>query len=223
MSRMSAQPHERERDNFHRAVFLDRDGTLNLPIRNERDKEDSPLRPEDVVLSPGAGDFTRRLRDAGYLTILATNQSAAAKGRITLDGLEQIHKQLLDLLAQEGGGLDHIYYCPHYPKGVSGSYSSLVRVCGCRKPAPGMLFRAAADWDLDLSRSWMVGDSLRDAQAGHAAGCRTILLADLKPDALRSLNKEWYAHYIAPSLPRALEIILGEDARHRALCSQKMR
>lgn len=161
---------------LRRAVFLDRDGTLNRVVFNQDGEEDSPSRPEEMSLVPGAGEFTRTVRSAGYLAILATNQPGVAKGTTTIEALRLIHNQLLDLLASHGGGLDYVYYCPHHPSGTAGISSPFVQRCKCRKPAPGMLLRAAAELDLDLSLSWMIGDRLTDVAAGHAAGCRTVLL-----------------------------------------------
>ena len=164
------------------AVFLDRDGTLNEILYDAEGREESPFTPEKLVLLPGAAELTRKVRDAGYLTVLITNQPGVAKGKVTIAGLELVHKRLLDLLAEHGGGLDRICYCPHHPIGVPGSTSPFVQVCDCRKPAPGMLLKAATDLGIDLSRSWMVGDRFLDIAAGNAAGCKTILLRRPVPE-----------------------------------------
>lgn len=169
-------PHSHRRGGARRAVFLDRDGTLIRVVLNQNGEEDSASRAEDVSLIQGAGEFTRRIRERGYLAVLATNQPGIAKGSITSAELQRIHQQLLFLLAKEGGGLDHIYYCPHHPTGRSGHASPFVQVCQCRKPAPGLLLQAASDLDIDLSKSWMIGDRLSDVEAGRRAGCESILL-----------------------------------------------
>jgi D-glycero-D-manno-heptose 1,7-bisphosphate phosphatase len=199
-----------ELDNFCRAVFLDRDGTLNRKLANCYGECDTPHRPEDVTLLPGVGEFTRRIKDAGYLRIVATNQSCVAKGHMTISGLHQIHEQLSRLLAAESGGIDHFYYCPHYPYRTAEVYSSLVRACTCRKPAAGMLLKAAAECHVELSASWMLGDNLSDVRAGRAAGCRTIFL-DTRTPAFRALRFLPTTDYIVPDLSVALRIILEED------------
>jgi len=200
-----------ESANLRPAVFLDRDGTLNEIVYDENGMENSPFRPEDLVLLPRAGEFTRRVRDAGYLAVLATNQPGVAKGSVTIAGLDQIHERLLDLLAREGGGLDRICYCPHHPIGRDGSPTLFVQVCDCRKPAAGMLLKAAREMGIDLSRSWMVGDKLLDVKAGHAAGCRTILLTKSAPEPPLNSN-DLLPDYSASDLTQALDIIL----QHRA-------
>lgn len=158
------------------AVFIDRDGTLNKVVYDSEGMENSPFRVEDLELLPGAAEFTRRIREAGYLAVLVTNQPGVAKGSITIDGLNQIHQRLCSLLEEDGGGLDRICYCPHHPKGKPGISSPFIQACDCRKPGPGMLTTAAEEMGINLARSWMVGDKLLDVQAGQAAGCRTILL-----------------------------------------------
>jgi D-glycero-D-manno-heptose 1,7-bisphosphate phosphatase len=188
------------------AVFLDRDGTLNEAVCNQDGMEDSPFRSEDLVLLPGAGEFTRRVRDAGYLAVLVTNQPGVAKGSVTIAGLEQIHKHLLGLLAQDGGGLDHICYCPHHPVGRLGISSPFIQVCDCRKPAPGMLLKAAREIGIDLCRSWMIGDRPLDVQAGQSAGCRTILLR--RSHSQPASGPEVQPTYFASDLTEALDIIL---------------
>lgn len=194
--------------NLRPAIFLDRDGTLNEVVYNQDGMEDSPFRTEDLMLLPGAGEFTRRVRDAGYLAVLATNQPGVAKGSVTIAGLEQINQRLLDLLAKDGGGLDRICYCPHHPVGRPGFSSPFVQVCDCRKPAPGMLLTAAKEMGIDLSRSWMVGDKLLDVKAGQAAGCRTILLRRSAAQSPANPDPSQQATYSANNLSEALDFIL---------------
>jgi len=189
------------------AVFLDRDGTLNEIVYDENGLENSPFRPEDLVLLPGAGEFTRRVRDAGYLAVLATNQPGVAKGRVTIEGLDRIHEHLLNQLARDGGGLDRVCYCPHHPIGRDGFPTQFVQVCDCRKPGAGMLLGAAKEMGIDLARSWMVGDKMLDVKAGKAAGCRTILLTKSPPSEDVKSNGV-LPDYSARNLAQALEIIL---------------
>lgn len=150
-----------------RAVFLDRDGTLNEYVGFLRE-------PSQLRLLDGVGEAVRRLNEDGWLVIVVTNQPVIARGEVTTDGLEEIHRKLETLLGQGKAYVDRIYYCPHHPeKGYEGERPEYKIVCDCRKPKPGMLFQAAQDYNIDLSVSWMVGDSQADMLAGEAAGCHT--------------------------------------------------
>lgn len=148
------------------AVFLDRDGTII-------DDVDYLTRPDQIRLIPGAAAAIRRLNHAGWIVVVVTNQSAVARGMLTEAGLAEIHARLDELLAAEGARIDGYYYCPHHPEAANAAYR---RVCECRKPAPGMLLQAAREMRLDLEASVMIGDSLRDLEAGKAAGCKTLML-----------------------------------------------
>jgi D-glycero-D-manno-heptose 1,7-bisphosphate phosphatase len=198
--------------NLRPAIFLDRDGTLNRIVYNQEGNEDSPFRPEDLELLPGAGEFTRRVREAGYLAILATNQPGVAKGSVTVAGLDRIHEHLLALLAKDGGGLDRICYCPHHPVGRPGVATAFVQTCDCRKPAAGMLLRAGREMGVDFKRSWMIGDKVLDVKAGQAAGCRTILLTISQAEASQKLQGSLPPDYIASDLSQALEIVLASNS-----------
>lgn len=168
----SHEPSHRQRA----AVFVDRDGTLNEMVYDDTHGTfDSPRRPEQVRLCRGAAAFVRGVQQMGYQVIVVSNQPGLAKRTLTADALKAVHHRLLELLAAEGATLDAIYWCPHHPS---------VRRCGCRKPKPGLLRRAARERGLTLHRSWMVGDGVVDVQAGHAAGCRTIYVGRLKPEVL---------------------------------------
>ena len=108
-----------------------------------------------------------------------TNQPVVARGEVSFEELEEIHNKMETLLGKEGAYLDAIYYCPHHPhKGYEGERPELKIDCDCRKPKPGMLLKAAVDFNIDLSRSWMVGDGENDIQAGINAGCKTVLLSN---------------------------------------------
>jgi D-glycero-D-manno-heptose 1,7-bisphosphate phosphatase len=144
-----------------RAVFIDRDGTLNVEVNYLH-------RVADLALTPGAAEAVRALNQAGYLTIVVTNQAGIARGYYDEAALHTLHAHLAAVLATADAHLDAIYFCPHHPDfGVP---------CDCRKPAPGMLLRAAAEHDLDLGRCWLIGDTAGDIEAGRAAGCRTVLV-----------------------------------------------
>jgi len=158
------------------AVFLDRDGVLT--------REDQwVLRPEQVELLPGAAAGVRRLNEAGIPVVVVTNQSARARGWISELDLAQIHARMAELLAAQGAHFDAIYVCPHHPTEGSGE---LRRVCDCRKPAPGLLLRAAQEMGLDLAASWMVGDAARDVEAARAAGVHAALVLTGKGAAERA-------------------------------------
>ena len=156
------------------AVFLDRDGVLVEPVTDALlGTPESPYRAEDVALVAGAAEAIRALRAQGFLLVGVSNQPAAAKGNATLADLRAVHERTVELLAAHGADLDDWRYCLHHPAGVDGE---LGRPCDCRKPAPGLLLAAAADREIDLARSWMVGDSDSDVAAGIAAGTRTVLV-----------------------------------------------
>jgi D-glycero-D-manno-heptose 1,7-bisphosphate phosphatase len=158
-----------------RAVILDRDGVLDDPVPDPRSGglPESPYDPADVRLAAGALAGVRALRAQGFLLVVASNQPAAAKGTVSLESLWAVHERVEALLREGGMVLDGWYYCHHHPAGVVPELSGL---CDCRKPAPGLLLRAAEEHDLDLAASWMVGDSDADVEAGRRAGCRTVLI-----------------------------------------------
>jgi D-glycero-D-manno-heptose 1,7-bisphosphate phosphatase len=148
------------------AVFLDRDGTLIEYVAYVR-------RLDQVVLFPWTVDAVRLLNRAGFVTVVVTNQSAVARGLTTEDFVRETHRALESRLAAAGAHIDAYYYCPHHPQGKVEAYR---RACRCRKPAHGMIEQAASDLALDVTRSWMIGDSWIDVEAGVAAGARSILL-----------------------------------------------
>jgi D-glycero-D-manno-heptose 1,7-bisphosphate phosphatase len=156
------------------AVFVDRDGVLNHLVRDPKSGfAESPLRAADVAIVAGAAKAICRLRAAGWLVICVTNQPAAAKGSVDLSTLREIHERVRSLLASEGGHFDGERICLHHPEGI---VAELTGVCKCRKPEPGMLLDSAAEYGVDLSRSWMIGDTDADMKAGRAAGVRTVLV-----------------------------------------------
>jgi D-glycero-D-manno-heptose 1,7-bisphosphate phosphatase len=148
------------------AVFLDKDGTLveNIPYNVD---------PDLMRLVPGAVAGLRALGNAGYRLFVVSNQSGVARGLFSIDALEDLQRRLRDLLGDAEISLDGLYFCPHHPNGSVAEYAI---ECSCRKPADGLLRRAARDHDIDLRRSWMIGDILDDVEAGRRAGCRTVLI-----------------------------------------------
>lgn len=148
-----------------RAVFLDRDGTINV-------EKEYLYRSDEFEFIPGAVEAIQVLNQAGYLVIVVTNQSGVARGYYTEDDVENLHRFVARELAHYGARVDAWLYCPHHPAG-RGSYSL---PCACRKPLPGMLVEAARRYDIDLNASIMIGDKQADIAAGKAAGCRTMLV-----------------------------------------------
>lgn len=158
--------------NRQRAVFLDRDGTLNRYVGFLRDVR-------ELALLPGTAEAVRRINRSGYLAVVVTNQPVIARGEVTVLQLDEIHNRLETELGRQGAYLDAIYYCPHHPdSGFAGEIPELKFDCDCRKPKPGMLLKAAADLNIDLKQSWMVGDGKADIEAGRATGCHTALIDD---------------------------------------------
>lgn len=163
--------------NKQKAVFLDRDGTINRYVGFLRNID-------DFELIDGVAEAIRKINESGYLAIIVTNQPVIARGEVTLEELQEIHNKMETMLGQEGAFVDAIYYCPHHPdKGFEGERPEYKMVCDCRKPKPGMLVEAAKKYNVDLSQSYMVGDGKNDVEAGKAAGCKTILVGAEEVDA----------------------------------------
>ncbi len=153
-----------------KAVFLDRDGVINEYRGFLRDID-------DFVLLEDVAEAIRIINTSGYLAIVITNQPVIARGEVTLEELSRIHRKMETLLGSDGAYIDDIYICPHHPdSGYEGEIKALKIDCDCRKPKPGLLYQAAADYNICLEDSWMIGDSWRDVEAGHSAGCKTALL-----------------------------------------------
>lgn len=171
--------------NRQKAVFLDRDGTINQYVGFLRNID-------DFELLDGVAGAVKAINNTGYLAIVVTNQPVIARGEVTALQLEEIHNKMETLLGLEGSYIDAVYYCPHHPhKGYEGEVKELKIDCDCRKPKPGMLLKAAGDLNIDLSQSWMIGDSENDVMCGLNAGCKTALIGsgdfgqDVTVDSLR--------------------------------------
>ena len=158
--------------NKQKAIFLDRDGTINKFVGFLKDES-------EFELIPNVTHTIKKLNDSGYLVIVITNQPVIARGDVSVEKLEIIHNKMETLLGQEGAYVDAIYYCPHHPdKGFPGEILDLKIDCECRKPKPGLIFKAKQDFNIDLENSWMIGDSKNDILAGKNAGCKTALLSE---------------------------------------------
>ena len=199
---------------MNRAVFLDRDGVINeLVYHQEQEVIDSPFTPGQFKLIPGVTEALKKLHDAGYLTILVSNQPGIAKGHMTTRNFELIKQKMNSELIGDGAELDGEYYCLHHPEAVVEKYR---RHCDCRKPFPGLLFKAAMEKDINLKESWLIGDNLSDIQAGRAAGCRTILIGTMKCELCRLMTeKNVFPDKIAGNIGDAVRkyILITEDIK----------
>ncbi|HKZ17772.1 MAG TPA: D-glycero-beta-D-manno-heptose 1,7-bisphosphate 7-phosphatase [Geobacteraceae bacterium] len=171
----------------NRAVFLDRDGTINV-------EKGYVHRIEDFELIPGVPEALTLLREKGYLLIVVTNQSGVARGYYPMEAVQRLHRHMDEELARFGAAVDAYFVCPHHPEGVVDEYK---RVCECRKPMTGMLMDAARDYSINLASSYMIGDKPTDVEAGLKAGCRSLYVttghgtdasAAVQPDVPRFRN-----------------------------------
>ncbi len=184
-----------------KAIFFDRDGTIN----------EHPggiyfiTKPEKMTLIPGVAQAISRVNDSGYLAIVVTNQPVIARGDCTFEELELIHNRMERLLGDEGAYLDDIIFCPHHPdKGFEGERPEYKIQCECRKPKPGMLFKMAEKYNIDLSESYMIGDSKSDMLAGKMAGCSNCYINKDCSEA-----DEVFYNYCTHNLTNAVDWIFG--------------
>lgn len=179
--------------NQRKAVFLDRDGVLNEEV-------DQLSKAEDLHVYEFAPEAVKNINSTDFMTIVVSNQPMVAKGFITEEQVEEIHKKLETELGMKGAKIDAIYYCPHHPeKGFKGERPELKIACECRKPESGLLLRAQKDFNLNLSKSYMVGDQTADILAGEKAGCKTILVQTgyKGKDGKYSVRPDWTARNLA--------------------------
>jgi D-glycero-D-manno-heptose 1,7-bisphosphate phosphatase len=203
---------------MNRAIFLDRDGVINpLIYHTDAGVLDSPFTPAHFSIIAGVPETLARLRQLGYLLILISNQPGLAKGHFTKKTFDAIRQKMDDQLAADGVVLDAQYYCLHHPQSTSPRY----RVdCNCRKPKPGLLLQAAAEHQVDLAQSWLIGDSLTDVQAGQAAGVRTILIGKMKCEFCRLMDESCARpHHIIDSLSDAVAIVSNSAHPEPIICS----
>ena len=182
-------------------VFLDRDGTLNEEV-------DFVRTPDDLHLIAGAGEAVRRLNDRGLVTCIISNQSGVARGYFTEKNLVAIHAKLEQDLGRSEARIDRIYYCPHHPTEGVPPYNI---VCDCRKPKTGMLERGAAEFGIDLGRSFVVGDSMVDMQAGNGAGATTVLVLTGYGMTARAqcASNNIHVDHVARTIVEAIDFILN--------------
>ena len=183
------------RKNPRPAVFLDRDGVLI------KDMDKNPVAANFEML-PGASEAVKKINESGMLAIVVTNQPMIAKGFVSFEAVDEVHKLMETRLGAAGAYVDDIYMCPHHPeRGFEGEIPELKIECDCRKPKPGMLLRAAADYHVDLAESWMIGDRESDMLAGKNAGCRTILVG-------QTIESSEFADFRFKNLVEAVDFIL---------------
>ena len=198
--------------NKNRAVFLDRDGVINeIIFHQEMGIIETPFTVKQFKLKNNAGRMVRAINRLGFKAILVSNQPGVAMRHFSMQTLKAIDRKMTRELGKSGGHLDGIFYCIHHPvKGLG----PLKRKCSCRKPKPGLIFRAAREFNIDLKQSYMVGDSILDVQAGKAAGCKTILIAHLKCDLCHLMAKRGIKpDYLVKNLESTLKIIKSRRSR----------
>jgi len=191
---------------LRRAVFLDRDGTVAEEVGYVN-------HASRIRLLPGSAGAVKRVRDAGFLAVVVTNQAGVARDYFEEFVVHQANRRLVELLEREGAALDGIYYCPHHPREGAPPYR---QDCECRKPRPGMLRQAAQDLGIDLTRSYMVGDGVVDVGAARAAGVVPVLvLTGYGRGHLEHRRSRWTVEpeHIAEDLSEAVEWILERERR----------
>lgn len=196
------------------AVFLDRDGVINSYVYNpEFGTVDSPANPDEFTLLPGAVEAIVQFNQMGLLVIVVSNQPGIAKGRFSSALLQAMTRKMEDAVRAGGGKIDGIYYCLHHPKAVLAEYR---KQCDCRKPAPGMFLQAATDRDIDLRKSYTVGDGAPDILAGRAAGTTTVFLSPRKCYVCDELARQGVEpNYWADGLLEAAQIVRSLEAGER--------
>ncbi|HEX7902109.1 MAG TPA: HAD family hydrolase [Planctomycetota bacterium] len=182
-----------------KALFLDRDGTVLV-------EKGYVTTVEDVELLPGVAEAIAAASAAGWKVIVVTNQACVAKGLITEDELGEIHQRMVAMLGAEGAFLDGVYWCPHHPEGTVPDFAI---ACSCRKPLPGLLEQAASEHGLALSDCVMVGDTLRDLEAGRSVGAKAVLVLTGKGEA--TSKEEHGADLVVRTLAEAVQVLTSES------------
>ena len=177
---------------MNKAIFLDRDGIINKIIVRENEYISSPRKFEEFVFIDGINELLLKLKEKNYLAIIITNQPEIFRGLLEMEELERMHKAILEILT-----IDDIFMCFHDNQ----------HNCECRKPKPGMLLQAAKKWDIDLSESFILGDSAKDIESGKRAWCNTILL-----ETQYNINNEINPHFRIKSILEAFDIISDAES-----------
>ncbi|MDP2855301.1 MAG: HAD family hydrolase [Smithellaceae bacterium] len=192
--------------NKNTAIFLDRDGTINDEV-GYLDHE------KKLQIIPAAFEAIRLINESGMKAVVITNQAGVARGFFTEAFVRKINGQVQSALLEQGALIDRFYFCPHHPTEGNDPYR---RICNCRKPEPGMLQQAAADLDIDLARSYLIGDRFQDIEAAHRAGARGVLvmtgygqdlMQEVGPDRANELNQP---DYVARDILEAVHWILKD-------------
>lgn len=195
--------HKKNLKNKQKAIFLDRDGTINEYVGFLRNIN-------DFKLLPSVAEAVAKINASSYLTIVATNQPVIARGEVTFQELDEIHKKMETELGKNGAYLDDIFFCPHHPhKGYNGEIPELKIECNCRKPKIGMLKEAFEKYNIDLSQSWYIGDTTTDIQTGKNAGMKTVLV--LTGEAGKDKKYQVQADYVANNLLSAVDYVVSQD------------
>ncbi|MFA5628917.1 MAG: HAD family hydrolase [Dehalococcoidales bacterium] len=191
---------------MNKAIFLDRDGVINkLIYHQEQGIIDSPFLVSQLEIIQNVPQAIRMFRQSGYKIIIVSNQPAIAKKQMSEKTFEAIRLHLLNELVKENASIDADYYCLHHPEAI---VPDLKQVCECRKPNPGLIFKAAREFNIDLKSSWMIGDGLTDIQAGKSAGCCTILIGKQKCELCRYMEEHSVKpDYICPNLLQAVSVV----------------
>ncbi len=176
-------------------IILDRDGVINF------DSDAYIKSPDEWLPIPGSLDAIAELNRAGFRVLVATNQSAVARGFIDIDMLDSIHEKMLRLLASVGGYVDEVFFCPHHPDDG----------CACRKPKPGLLHSMAAKYPLNLKETFFIGDSIGDIRAAQTVGCLPILVLSGNGQSTLEKNPDLITIPHFPDLARAVEYVLSQS------------
>ncbi|UCH71558.1 MAG: HAD family hydrolase [Thermoplasmatales archaeon] len=194
----------------NKAIFLDRDGVINKVVyHKEMGIIDSPFTVGQIKLLPNISKAINKFKDLGYKIIVVSNQPGVAKDHFSLEVFKRMKEKIRMDLERKKVVVDAEYYCLHHPYATVKKYK---KICNCRKPKPGMILQAAKDHDIDISKSWMIGDGINDIQAGQKAGCRTVLIGRIKCDLCKIMEKEKVKpDYITPNLYKAFLIIEKEE------------
>jgi D-glycero-D-manno-heptose 1,7-bisphosphate phosphatase len=201
------------------AIFLDRDGVINRYVYNaEFGTVDSPANPEEFTLLPGVIEAITQFNQLGLLVIVVSNQPGIAKGRFSEALLQSMTRKMEDTVAAGGAKIDGVYYCLHHPQATVAEYRAS---CNCRKPGAGLLLQAAAERNIDLTRSYMVGDGVVDILAGEAAGTTTIFISPRKTYVADELERHHAVpkHWVdgLPEAARLVQTLEAADKRNRGL------